>query len=135
VTVPNKQMVDSIVDNMSMRSQRRAEIKLELSEKTNAEDTQKFIESVSSLLTGFSNEILKNSVFLTEFGKNGVTVTIEYFTVRGTMSEFNKLKQDINFGLMKLMAEAKIELASGSGNISIFQGDPNSGMAKNQPLI
>jgi MscS family membrane protein len=29
VTVPNKQMVDSVVDNLSMRSQRRAEIKLE----------------------------------------------------------------------------------------------------------
>ena len=37
VTVPNKQMVDSTVDNWSMRTERRAEIKLELSAKTSSE--------------------------------------------------------------------------------------------------
>jgi len=30
VTVPNKQMVDSVLDNFSLRTQRRAELKLEL---------------------------------------------------------------------------------------------------------
>jgi MscS family membrane protein len=42
VTVPNKQMVDSVVDNMSMRTQRRAEIKLVLSDKTKATAAQTF---------------------------------------------------------------------------------------------
>ena len=31
VTVPNKQMVDSIVDNLSLRTQRKGELRLELS--------------------------------------------------------------------------------------------------------
>ena len=30
ITVPNKQMVDSVVDNISLRTQRKAEIKLEM---------------------------------------------------------------------------------------------------------
>jgi MscS family membrane protein len=36
VTVPNKQMVDSVVDNWSLRTQRRTEIRLELSSGTSA---------------------------------------------------------------------------------------------------
>jgi len=135
VTVPNKQMVDSIVDNMSMRSQRRAEIKLELSEKTRAEEVQQFIDSLSSILSENATDIVKHSVFLTEFGKNGATITVEYFTSPGTMTEYNKLKQKLNFEIMKKMADAKIELATGSGSVNIYNNDPDAGMAKNQPLI
>ena len=49
VSVPNKQMVDSVVDNMSMRNLRRAEIKLALSDKTTAAQIQKFIADVDFL--------------------------------------------------------------------------------------
>jgi MscS family membrane protein len=50
ITVLNKQMVDSIVDNLSMRTKRRAEISLELSTKTTLSLTQTFIDLLKKLL-------------------------------------------------------------------------------------
>jgi MscS family membrane protein len=135
VTVPNKQMVDSVVDNLSMRSQRRAEIKLEFDAKSATASVEKLMEEIKKLLSQNTEQIIKSSVFFLEYNKNGITVTIEFFTIHFSMTEFNQLKQSINIGLKKIIEELKLELASAGSDINIFSGDPNAGAAKNQSII
>ena len=134
VTVPNKQMVDSVVDNLSMRNQRRAEIKLVLSDKTKPEQVQKLIDAIKIAIHELENNILKSSVFITDFGKDGVTITIEYFTVAFTMQEYNALKQKVNFKLMYLMEEYHLEMSSTSSNITIVNADTDAA-PKQQPIL
>ena len=126
VTVPNKQMVDSVVDNLSMRNQRRAEIKLFLSDKTKPEQVQKLIDAVKTAITENQGNIIKNSVFVTDFGKDGVTITIEYFTIAFSLQEFNLLKQQINFKLMYLMEEFHLQMSSTSSNITIVNAEADA---------
>ena len=133
VTVPNKQMVDSVVDNWSMRTERRAEIKLDFSEKTKAADAVSFIDKVKALLENKKQELLKFSVFLTDYSKNGSTITLEYFTPAFTMAAFNKLKQEINMELMQLIEQEKMELATGGNSINIFS--PEGEVPKSRPII
>ena len=126
VTVPNKQMVDSVVDNLSMRNQRRAEIKLVLSDKTKPEQVQKLIDAVKTAVDENQDNIIKNSVFVTDFSKDGVTITIEYFTIAYSLQEFNLLKQQINFKLMYLMEEFHLEMSSTSSNITIVNAEADA---------
>ena len=123
VTVPNKQMVDSVVDNMSMRTQRRAEIKLALSDKTKAAAAQQLIADIKAALDKRVEEIIKSSVFLTEFSKDGATITIEYFTHPFTKAEFDKVKQSVNFRLMELMDEQNHQMSSSASTINIVNSD------------
>ncbi|MEO7522939.1 MAG: mechanosensitive ion channel domain-containing protein, partial [Ferruginibacter sp.] len=132
VTVPNKQMVDSFVDNLSMRTQRRAEIKLDFVPRTATKSIETLIEEAKNILSKDSGQIEKYSVFFSDFNKNGITVTIEYFTIHFSMTEFNVLKQSINIAVKNLVEELKMELASGGADINIFNGDPNAGTPKNQ---
>ncbi len=134
VTVPNKQMVDSMVDNMSMRNQRRAEIKLALSEKTNIEALQKLIDDVKQIIDQKQEEIIRGSVFLTDFNKDAAVITVEYFTQPFTMAQFNALKQEINFKLMKLLVDNKLEMSSAANNINIFNNEPDAS-PKTQSII
>lgn len=134
VTVPNKQMVDSIVDNQSMRNQRRAEIKLMLSEKSDPAVIQKFIESVKTFLDRKEEEIIKSNVFLTNFSKDGAEITIEYFTQPFTKAEYDKEKQKVNFKLMTLMSELKLDMSSSASSINIISGE-NSGAPKPDPIL
>ena len=131
--MPNKQMVDSVVDNWSMRTERRAEIKLDFSEKTKAADAVSFIDKVKALLENKKQELLKFSVFLTDYSKNGSTITLEYFTPAFTMAAFNKLKQEINMELMQLIEQEKMELATGGNSINIFS--PEGEVPKSRPII
>ncbi|MCY7290704.1 MAG: mechanosensitive ion channel [Ferruginibacter sp.] len=135
VTVPNKQMVDSVVDNLSMRNQRRAEIKLALSDKTKPDEVQTLIDTVKNILTEKQEDIIKSSVFLTEYNKDGVTITIEYFTQPFTMNEFNKVKQLINFKLMYLMEEQHLAMSSSASNITIVNNEGDGGAPKQQPIL
>ena len=126
VTVPNKQMVDSVVDNWSMRSARRAEIKLELSDKTGKEKITAFIESIKKMLEAKMEQGINSySVFLTEYNKNGATITIEYFTAPNKMAEFNQLKQLVNFSMMDLVNEEGIEMATNTSNLTIIHDGEN----------
>lgn len=135
VTVPNKQMVDSVVDNLSMRNQRRAEIKLDFDPKTATENIERLIDDIKKILVGYPDKIEKYSVFFSDFNKNGVTVTIEYFTIHFSTSEFNALKQSFNIALKQRVEALKLELASGGADINIFSGDAGGAAPKNQPII
>ncbi|MEX1203501.1 MAG: mechanosensitive ion channel family protein [Ferruginibacter sp.] len=134
VTVPNKQMVDSVVDNWSMRTQRRAELKLEFGEKNPASSIEQFVQKAYELFTSnFAPRLKSYTVFFTEFSKNGSTITIEYFTDNISISEFNTLKQQINLLLLKLIDDQKIELATSSTNINIGSLDTEAAVSK--PII
>ncbi len=135
VTVPNKQMVDSVVDNWSLRTQRRAEIKLEFVSSTTTKNIEHFIDSVKKVLEQHQNEIVKSSVFFSDFNKNGVTVTLEYFTLPFTMAEFNTLKQSVNISIKTIIEEQKLEMVSAGSDITIFNSDGNSSAPKSQSII
>lgn len=134
VTVPNKQMVDSVVDNLSMRNQRRAEIKLVVSDKAKPEQIQKLIEAIKEAITELQHNILKNSVFVTDFSKDGITITIEYFTVAFSMQEYNVLKQKVNFKLMSLMETFNIGMSTTAPNTIVINNDADAA-PKQQPIL
>ena len=126
VTVPNKQMVDSVVDNLSMRNQRRAEIKLVLSCKTKPAQIETLIDAVKKIFIELQNNIIISSVFVMDFSKDGATVIIEFFTIPFSMQEFNTIKQDVNLKLMYLMEEFHLEMSSTSSNITIVNAEPDA---------
>jgi MscS family membrane protein len=120
VSVPNKQMVDSVVDNWSMRTHRRAEIKLELSPNTTAEASTHFIAEIKKILLAKIAVIASSSVYLAEINKSGVLVTIEYFTLFLSLDQFNGLKEEMNISLKKLLEENDLTMAAATNTVNII---------------
>ena len=117
VTVPNKQMVDSILDNLSLRTQRKAEIKLEIGTGGSVDDLNKFIEAIK---TKFSHPMIEeSSVYFLEIRSNSYLIQVDFFTAPIAIKEFNLLKQQKNLEVLKLMEEMGIELAGASSEIKI----------------
>ncbi len=118
VTVPNKQMVDTMVDNWSMRTKRRAEIKLELSPDTSLHQTEVLIAAAKKILEDKKSEVISFTVFFKEINKNGIVVMIEYFTQHETLFEFDSLKESINISIIKLMQENSIGFADRDNKVN-----------------
>jgi MscS family membrane protein len=135
VTVPNKQMVDSIVDNWSMRSSRRAEIKLEFDSMSPTASIENLMAEVKAFLTAQGPAVTKHSVYFSEFNKNGATITVEYFTEPFTMTEFNELKQQFNIRIKTIIEKLQLKLASARSDINIFSGDSVDASSKSRPII
>ena len=110
-------MVDSILDNLSLRTQRKAEIRLELGLETTSGILEQFIYGIKKILDHPQVEEL--AVFLEEIKPNAFLVHTDFYTAPIVANEFNELKQHVNLEILKLMGELKIELAGAGHDVRI----------------
>ncbi len=120
VTVPNKQMVDSIVDNLTLRTYRKAEIRLQLDSSTPAETIHAFIEDCR-LLLGDKSFISDATVFLMDISGTSFQVNIDYLSAPIPIAEFNEIKQKLNLEILRLIEKRKIAF-TGSGMTVKLEG-------------
>ena len=117
VTVPNKQMVDSLLDNLSLRSQRRADLRLEINVTAGPGKLEQLLTGIRKIID--RPEIEDANVFLTEITGNSIIIHSDYYTAPMTVKEFNIIKEDVNLKSLKLMEELDIELAGANTDVRI----------------
>jgi MscS family membrane protein len=109
VSIPNKQMVDSIVDNFSLRNKRRGELNLNLDLSTTYSQINQLIQELN---TDLSNaQISEKSVLLSDVKLESFLVTVEYFTESISIADFNIVKQNINLKVLALLEKLQIKIA------------------------
>jgi MscS family membrane protein len=117
VTVPNKQMVDSVVDNLTLRTQRKGELRLELSLSTPAAKLDAFIAGAKNILV--DDKVENSTVFLNDITGAAFLVNLDYFTSPMPINEFNEIKQRINLDVLSLLEQMDIEIAGESTTVSL----------------
>jgi MscS family membrane protein len=113
MTVPNKMMVDSIVDNQTLRTYRKAEIRLQFDSSTPAANIQGFVEDCRKLLSDTA-EISDVTVFLNDISGTAYQVNIDYFSPPIPINQFNEIKQRLNLNILQFI-EARGIVIAGSG--------------------
>jgi len=113
VTVPNKQMVDSILDNWSTRDSIRNEIRSLLPAQSSSAEIEKTVAGIKEILAAKKNTILNYSVYLQEINPDGALIMIIYFTrYPMTLDDLNALREEINVDVRKLHEKNDIRPAS-----------------------
>ncbi|MEP7257559.1 MAG: mechanosensitive ion channel domain-containing protein [Flavitalea sp.] len=112
VTVPNKQMVDSIMDNLSLRTQRRAFVQLELHAETPHDTVNQLVTAIEGILLRRRDKIESHTVFLSDISKNAYIVFIEFFTATIPPADFNALRHHVNLAIIQMMEDMQVRLAS-----------------------
>ncbi len=135
ITVPNKQMVDSVVDNWSMRNARRAEIKIELSHSNEIKSINEFIQLLENYLKNKKEVITKSSVYITDYTKSGTIITVEYFTKDILIEDYFVLKQSLILHIKESMDAMVLKIANAGGDINIFNTDGGGNVVTNSPII
>jgi MscS family membrane protein len=126
VTVPNKQMVDSILDNLTLRIQRRGELKLELDPSAPVNKIETLVESLRTLLK--RDEVEDSHVYLADISGQSIIINLDYFTAPVTVNEFSGIRQEINLQVLKLMEQMEIHIAGTNAGIR-FMEIPKQGPA------
>ena len=119
ITVPNKLMVDTVMDNITLRTQRRAEMVLEVSLDANAATLNELTAGIKAIL---SNNLMIESktVFVSDTGKNAHLVEVLYFaSMDQTMDEFNELRHAMNLAIITLTETLGISLAGASTSVEL----------------
>jgi MscS family membrane protein len=108
ISVPNKQMVDSIVDNISLRTERKIEMDLQLSIKTTASSMAAYCQYLKTTIGGMET-IQSYSVFVSESGKHFHTIHVECLVpMHIEIAEFQLLREQLNLVAVKYANEHNI---------------------------
>ena len=111
ITVPNKQMVDSVVDNVSLRTQRKVEIKLEMDIENTATKLNELIVAIKQNLQ--NKPIIETPhVHLIETGKQAHIIGVDFFTpITQSLDEFSDLKESVNLNIIKIVEAMQMKFA------------------------
>ena len=111
ITVPNKQMVDSILDNLSQRTQRRVDVILNIDHQTTSQQIKTLKQTLQQHIK-MQALIQQQHVYLMDVGKNWHTIAVEYYTTpQQTPEEFIQLKEKINYLIIDTLTELQIKIA------------------------
>jgi MscS family membrane protein len=119
VTVPNKQMVDSILDNVSRRSQIRGELNLMLNLQTPTPKIDELITEIKAYLKTIK-EIDAYNVLFSDIRVQAYVVFIEFFTPPVDWNLFTDIRQRINFHILTTMDKLEIRIAAEGKELPIL---------------
>jgi MscS family membrane protein len=111
VTVPNKQMVDSILDNVTKRSQIRGEITLHIHLKTPTAKINELLTEIRNFLSTIP-EVQTQTVLFNDIRVQAFIVFVEFFTPPIPWPEFTAIKQRVNFHILQTMEKLDIKIAA-----------------------
>lgn len=118
ISVPNKQMVDTIVDNITLRIQRHVELRLELGLNATAQQLKSLTPAIKTILQ--KTQVENSVVYLMDTGKNAHIVSVDYFTnMEQSIEEFNALRENVNIEIIELLERTGIDLAAANTDIII----------------
>lgn len=118
VTVPNKQMVDSILDNVSLRSQIRGELNLLLSLQTPPQKIEALQAEVKKHLAE-QKQIQSYTVLFNDIRVQSFVLFIEFFTPNMPWPEFTATRQSLNYFVLQAMERLDIKIAAEGKEVAI----------------
>jgi MscS family membrane protein len=116
VSVPNKQMVDSILDNISLRTQQRNELLLHISLDTPSEKTEELIKEIKEFL-GKNKKLEVYHVFFLDINVQAYVIMVEFFLPAAYLSEFNQTRQELNLFALHTIEKLEIKIAGADKQI------------------
>ena len=119
LSVPNKQMVDTIIDNITLRTQRKTELRIELSISTTAKQLKQFLFAVKEEINE-EDIIEKYNVYLMDTGKNAHIVAVDYFSAMPhDIDDYYVLRERINLKIIDILAQQNLQLAAANTEIVV----------------
>jgi len=112
VSIPNKEVVDSIIDNLSQRPMRRTEITVGVTYGSTPAMLESLLASLRKLL--LDNPDVDDEtilVFFTEFGSSSLNIEMRFFVKTTDYAEWLRMREEINLSVMNAVSGAGMEFA------------------------
>lgn len=108
ITIPNKQMAMGIVENISNYTARRANLKIQLKPNTSKEILEILLVRLNDT---FKKESLKEyAINFSDITNTALVINCDYCTYPTAVTQHNITKQKINFAVLSILEELKLEV-------------------------
>ncbi len=111
LTIPNKKMVDSELDNLSLRTFRRVHQNIRLAWETNAEQVDGIVKDLQIYIDQHPQTNQEGKICFIDFGNGSLDILVQYFLNNLDMGVFLKVKQEVNFKILEIIKKHQAQLA------------------------
>jgi len=105
VIIPNKKMVDSPLENLSLRNLRRMKFNIALKYDTPAEVMKKISIEVEKFVNDHPATSNDTLVSFDSFGDSALNIQVLYFIEIVDYNEYMRIREDINYRIMQIVSE------------------------------
>ncbi|MDX2189245.1 MAG: mechanosensitive ion channel [Bacteroidota bacterium] len=105
VTIPNKQLIDQPLENLSARKYHRANFKVGLPVNVSEKTIKTIIGNIENEISSnpLTDSSLKPMVYFDGFGTYTLDITVIFYAKATEFEDFWKIKENINFRIMKVL--------------------------------
>jgi MscS family membrane protein len=111
VTVPNKKLVDTELDNLTNREIRRIKFDLHLQYNTPGANTKTLIKDIKTMIENDPMRFDEVSVFLYELNSNALVIRIIYFANTADWTAYMAMREQINYSILEIIEKHQVHLA------------------------
>ena len=117
LTLPNKKMVDSELDNLSLRTFRRSRFQIGILYSTPIEKIKLIVAEIKEYLDQHPNTNQDGTAKFFEFGDSSLEILVQYFVDTMDWNVYLDVKQEINFKIIEIVRKHGSEFAFPSRSI------------------
>jgi len=103
VTVPNKKMVDSTLNNISLSHERRVKFMLQLTYDSKSQNILNIIDEIKVVIEKNEDTSSEMTVNFTDFDTSSLNVLVVYFVKSNLYDVMSKTKENINVQIMEIV--------------------------------
>lgn len=111
LTLPNRQMIDNTLDNLSMRTFRRVSFNIGVEYGTSEEQLRNIVKDVQQYIDEHPNTNQDGEIHFMEFGASSLDIMVLYYIDTMEWSVYLKIKEEINFEIMRIVKRHGAEFA------------------------
>ena len=103
LTLPNRLMIDNVLDNLSLRTFRRVSFKIGVLYGTSEEQLKQIVEEIQKFIDNHPHTNQDGEIHFIEFGASSLDIMVLYYIDTMDWSVFLKIKEEINFEIMRIV--------------------------------
>ncbi|MBD3370113.1 mechanosensitive ion channel [Candidatus Fermentibacteria bacterium] len=118
ITIPNKQLVSSVIDNWSLRDMRRSDVTIGVTYDTTPKKMEQLLAKLGEMLR--QNENVDDSwmvVNFTTFSASSLDIELKFFLKTVDYNEWLNMVQEINLDIMRIVESLGLSFAFPSTSV------------------
>jgi MscS family membrane protein len=103
VTLPNKKMIDSELDNLTMRTFRRGDLTIGLTYSTSTEQLKAIVADIQDYIDNHPNTNQEGKVRFHDFGQSSLNIMVLFFVDTMDWTNYLDIKQEILYEIIDIV--------------------------------
>ena len=110
IIIPNRQMIDGVLENMTRRNYRRVKFNIGITYETNAEIIKKIIDDINQFLLD-NGHTTDGTVTFDSFADSALNIQVLYLVENIDYNEYLQIKEEVNFKVIEYVNQHGSEFA------------------------